>query len=195
MQTQSKYSHVIWDWNGTLFDDVVWCISRMNEMLGKRRMKLLDSILEYRRAFCFPIINYYKNVGFDLEKESFEILAEEYNSLYRSEQTGMCKLNDNAVFMLDVLHKKKITQVLLSATETSNLRSQLSNFNIIHYFDEILGLSNIYAKSKIDIGYNYMTRKNVMHAVMVGDTEHDFEVANALGIDCLLVAIGHQDKR
>ena len=74
----NRYSHVIWDWNGTLLNDIEWCLSIVNRMLANRDLKPLGSVSEYRNVFCFPIIEYYKNVGFDFEKEPFETLAEEY---------------------------------------------------------------------------------------------------------------------
>lgn len=194
MTEQKKYTHIIWDWNGTLFDDVTWCISVINFMLGKRQLKMLSNIAEYQKAFCFPIINYYQNVGFNFTEEPFEKLANEYIELYHVEKSGNCKLHNNALSVLKALQEKHITQVLLSASETGNLVSQMSEFHIEHYFDEILGLSNVYATSKIDIGRDYINRKHVDAAVLVGDTEHDYEVATALGIDCILVSNGHQSK-
>jgi phosphoglycolate phosphatase len=53
------YSHIIWDWNGTLFNDTDWCINVINNMLQKRNLKTLESINAYHKAFCFPIIHYY----------------------------------------------------------------------------------------------------------------------------------------
>jgi len=194
MTGQNKYTHIIWDWNGTLFDDVNWCISVINSMLNKRQIKTLSSVAEYQKAFCFPIINYYRNVGFNFAEEPFEKLANEYISLYHAEKSGNCKLYKNALSVLKTLQDKQITQLLLSASETGNLISQISEFHIQHYFDEILGLSNVYAASKIDIGYDYIIRKQVAGAVLIGDTEHDYEVANALGIDCVLISNGHQSK-
>jgi len=194
MTGQNKYTHIIWDWNGTLFDDVNWCISVINSMLNKRQIKTLSSVAEYQKAFCFPIINYYRNVGFNFAEEPFEKLANEYISLYHAEKNGNCKLYKNALSVLKTLQDKQITQLLLSASETGNLISQMSEFHIQHYFDEILGLSNVYAASKIDIGYDYIIRKQVAGAVLIGDTEHDYEVANALGIDCVLISNGHQSK-
>jgi len=191
---QKTYSHVIWDWNGTLFDDVAWCMSAMNKMLAGRGIKTLDSVAEYHSAFCFPIVNYYKNVGFDFSKESFEELAKEYIELYHSRKSGNCKLYNNAKAVLNTLRDKEITQVILSASEIGNLQSQMSEFDISHYFDEILGISDIYAKSKVNIGLDYISRKAVSRALMVGDTNHDFEVANALGVDCVLIARGHQSR-
>ena len=31
-----KYTHIIWDWNGTLLDDAWLCVDVMNGMLGER---------------------------------------------------------------------------------------------------------------------------------------------------------------
>ena len=192
--TMPKYTHVIWDWNGTLFDDVGWCISVINKMLAKRSIKTLDSAEAYHKVFCFPIIKYYTNIGFDFEKEPFEALAKEFISLYHSEQTGGCKLNSHAEAVLERLRRANISQIILSASETGLLLSQVGGFDIIHYFDALLGLSDIYAKSKIDIGLEYMAGKGIENAVLIGDTEHDYETAKALGADCLLVAVGHQSR-
>ena len=161
MTGQHRYTHIIWDWNGTLFDDVNWCISVINFMLNKRQLKTLDSVEEYQEVFCFPIIKYYQNVGFDFNNESFETLANEYISLYHMEKSGNCRLHKNALPVLKALWDRKIAQVVLSASETSNLLSQMSEFHINHYFEEILGLSNVYAASKIDIGHDYLTRNKI----------------------------------
>ena len=194
MKRKASYSHVIWDWNGTLFNDVGWCVRVMDKMLAERNIRTLDNIEHYHRVFCFPIIDYYKNAGFDFTAQSFEELAEEFISHYHAEKSGGCKLHDNTEHVLKNLHDNKITQVILSASEINNLLLQISEFDISCYFDEILGLSDVYAKSKIDIGLDYISRKNVSNALLIGDTEHDLEVANALGVDCLLISNGHQSK-
>lgn len=194
MKEKQKYSHIIWDWNGTLFNDVVWCIEIINKMLAKRRIKTLQDIFDYHGAFCFPIIQYYKNVGFNFDNEAFEDVAVEYISLYHADKSGNCALFPNAEVVLDFIYKSGIQQIILSASEINNLLSQLSEFDILDYFDEILGLSDIYAKSKIDIGLDYMARKSVKNAILIGDTKHDYEVANALGIDCVLIPNGHQSR-
>ncbi|WP_310603994.1 HAD family hydrolase [Anaerosporobacter sp.] len=194
MEKQKNYSHIIWDWNGTLFDDVDWCIQVVNQMLSKRKIKTLDGILDYHKAFCFPIINYYKNVGFDFSTQSFEELAKEYISIYHSDKTGNCKLHENVEQVLKSVKELGIKQVILSASEKSNLLSQMNDFKICQYFEEILGLSDVYAKSKIDVGLDYISREKVRDVILIGDTEHDYEVAKALNAECIIVANGHQSK-
>ena len=191
---KKKYSHLIWDWNGTLFNDIKWCIEVMNNMLIKRKMTPILDIEAYHRAFCFPITAYYKNIGFDFSKEPFEALAVEFIEAYHENKSGNSKLHIGVESVLAHIAKRGITQVILSASQIDHLLSQLREFDITYYFDAILGLSNVYAKSKVDIGLDYMAKNDVVHALMLGDTVHDYEVARSLGIDCLLFSTGHQSK-
>jgi phosphoglycolate phosphatase len=191
---KKNYTNIIWDWNGTLFDDVNWSIRVINSMLAIKGIKPVNGIADYHNKFCFPIIDYYRNVGFDFEKEPFERLAKEYISLYHANLTGGCKLHDGAESMLKYSKESGIKQIILSASEISNLLDQINEFDIKHYFDEIIGISNIYAKGKIETGLDFMQRNDVKSAVLIGDTAHDYEVAKALGVDCLLIAGGHQSR-
>lgn len=188
-----NYTHVIWDWNGTLLDDLAWCVGIINIMLKKRGIPVLDSVESYHRVFGFPVIDYYKRVGFDFEREPFETLAEEYIDLYYSKDSSAVLFHD-AKEILSELQLKGMHQIVLSASETKNLLSQIKPLGIDMYFDEMLGISDIFATSKINIGKAYIQRTKPGKAVMIGDTMHDKEVADALGIECILVAKGHQSK-
>ena len=190
----NRFSHLIWDWNGTLFDDLDWCIDVINTMLERRELPTLKSRAEYHDAFCFPIIDYYKNVGFDFEKEPFSVLAEEYIRAYHAENSGGCKLHKGAEEALRTINRRGISQTVLSASRSDNLAVQMSSFNISGYFDEVLGIRDIYAASKVGIGREFMSRVRPEHALVVGDSVHDFEVAQAIGADCVLIASGHQSK-
>ncbi|MCL1823032.1 MAG: HAD hydrolase-like protein [Oscillospiraceae bacterium] len=190
----SNYSHIIWDWNGTLCNDTEWCINVINRMLLKRGLKTFKNINEYRNIFCFPVIDYYKKIGFDFEKEPFEELAAEFISLYHSYENNSFKLHNHAEAVLREIHMKGITQIILSASETDNLLHQMSGFDIRQYFDEILGISDIYAVSKTEMGLDYVKRNQLKCGLLIGDTEHDFETAEKLKLDCILIANGHQSR-
>lgn len=190
---QGKYTHVIWDWNGTLLDDVGWCIQVMNIMLSKRNLPVIHDRAAYHLAFGFPVIDYYRRVGFDFAKEPFETLAEEFMNLYHSDNDRF-RLFDGVSEILAAVKKMELRQVILSASKLNNLRLQTNLFDIEHYFDEILGISDIYAGSKIEIGLEYMKLGGINKVVLIGDTVHDHEAAEALGADCVLVAHGHQSK-
>jgi len=191
---RKEYALIIWDWNGTLFNDLHWCMEVMNIMLAKRKLRPIPDIEAYHEVFCFPISDYYKNIGFDFIKDPFENLAAEFVEMYHENKSGNCKLQIHTEDILKSIHQNGITQIILSASKRENLLSQLLEFDINHYFDEILGLTDIYAKNKIEIGLDYMFRNNVKEGLIIGDTVHDYELATALGIDCLLISSGYQSK-
>ena len=184
------YSHILWDFNGTILNDVETGIRSVNTLLARRKLKTLDTIEEYREYFTFPIINYYRKLGFDFDAESFDDIAIEWVAEYLD--------NEKYAFInsgiTDVLKRIEIPQIILSASEKGMLIKQLTDLGIIDYFDEILGLDNLKAGSKIDIAKEWISRVKPTAAVLIGDTVHDYETATAIGIDCILVTGGHQNK-
>ena len=185
---------MFWDWNGTLLNDLDWGIYSINKMLERRELKKLNSVEEYHEVFCFPIIQYYLNVGLDLDKEKFEELAIEYMNIYHGEGSEDIELHTEAEIVLSELDRKNITQVILSASDMKYLYKQLSPFDIEKYFKDILGIHDIYANSKVEIGLDYMQKNNVSSGLMIGDSVHDYEVSKDMGIDCILVSCGHQSR-
>ena len=67
--------HIIWDWNGTLLDDLDVSMDALNSILTKEQLPLVLDKDEYRKYFQFPVIEYYKKVGFDFAKTPFPILS------------------------------------------------------------------------------------------------------------------------
>ena len=60
---------ILWDWNGTLLDDVEVALAAMNEMLARRGLSLLGGREPYRDIFTFPVREYYTAAGLDLSAE------------------------------------------------------------------------------------------------------------------------------
>lgn len=187
--------YILWDWNGTLLDDVRECINSMNIMLGKRDLPLIDRE-HYRDIFTFPVIDYYRKLGFDFDKEPFSELAPEYISLY-AERSHNAGLHKGVVSVLTEVEERGFSQFILSAMEQDELLTQTAKNGIDHYFKEIVGLDNIHAKSKIEQGKKLIEKRSISadRCVMIGDTYHDYEVAVELGCRCILIDNGHQNLR
>ena len=73
-----EYKYIIWDWNGTILDDLQLNLEVENTLLKRRGRKLIRDIEEYHEKFQFPIIKFYESLDFDLENEKFEDIAKEY---------------------------------------------------------------------------------------------------------------------
>ncbi len=184
---------IIWDWNGTLLNDVGTCVEAMNVMLQERNMGSLN-IDKYKKIFTFPVQNYYKLLGFDFEKEPFEDLSVEYINLYK-QFSEKAPLQMGVLEALKYFQSKDYKQIILSASEQVALEYQVRERGIEDYFDSILGLNNIYAKSKLDNAIAYINNSSTdfNQIILVGDTYHDYEVAQAIGAECILIENGHQD--
>ena len=84
-----------------------------------------------------------------------------------------------------------LRQVILSASNLDTLRRQTDERGVTGYFDRLLGLGDIYAKSKVDVGLAYLKENGFdpARAVMIGDSVHDYEVAQALGVPESVIAL------
>jgi phosphoglycolate phosphatase len=189
-----EIKHIIWDWNGTLVDDAQLCVDIMNGIRAKRSLSPI-SLENYRETFDFPVIEYYRRIGFDLEKESFEILSNEFINGYIASRKNV-QLQQGALDALNYFRKRNLPQCMLSATQLETLKQTLDEYGIEHYFKTVLGLEHHYADGKGHLGETWLKKNPIepKHVLFIGDTLHDLDVANTMGINCLLVAKGHHSK-
>ena len=189
-----RYDHVIWDWNGTLFDDVDLVVEIADLMLVRRSLPGIDR-RRYLEIFGFPVRGYYERVGFDLEQESFEKLSLEFIVEY---QKRWCdhQLRSEAYRVIDWLEKRGVTQSVLSASEQVMLETVTAYFRIADRMTALIGTENHHAVSKLEQGLAHIQNLSMPRSriLLVGDTEHDYEVADAIGIDCALVTEGHAPR-
>ena len=186
-----RLRHIIWDWNGTLLDDTQAGVNAINAMLATRGLPQID-IPYYREVFGFPVINFYRTIGFKIERENWDAMAHEFHDLFLADTS--IRLHDDATRALACLQQAGIGQSVLSASEQSILSAMLDTFGVTRYFDGVYGVDNLYGHSKLELGHALVKRLDLPpeSVLMVGDSLHDHEVAEALGVRCLLIAQGHQ---
>ena len=174
-------------------DDIDLGIDSVNHMLQKRGLPTIESVAHYRRIMRFPIIDYYRDLGFDLDNEDYySVLAPEWVALYMAGEES-CGMMAGVVETLQALRERGIPQIMLSASNRDQLLYQLGRLGIEDYFDEILGLDNIFAKSKTKLAEDFMQRNPEAVPLCIGDTDHDAALAKLIGADVLLYTGGHQD--
>ncbi len=188
---QMPYRHVIWDWNGTLLNDVWLCVEVLNDLLARHQLPAINPEA-YREDFGFPVINFYERLGFQLQGDTFHHLSHSYITAYDSRREE-CTLHPQARDVIELLRDHGIRQSVLSAYKQDTLESILERFDLCQYFDHIAGQDNIYAAGKIQRGQELMELigQPPKEVVLIGDTEHDLEVAHAIGVDCILLEHGH----
>ncbi len=165
-----------------------------NEMLRDRGLSEIAGLDRYRELFDFPIKDYYLKIGFDFDKEPYEVLAPIWVDIYNERSKG-ATLVHGVKEALERVKSLGVAQVVFSATEKNMLIRQLSELEVLEYFDEIIGLDNIHAESKLHLAKRWREEHPDARILYVGDTLHDAENAKILGADCLLFTGGHQSKK
>ena len=190
-----RYKHIIWDWNGTLLDDRWLCVEGINQALIKRDLPPISED-RYRKIFTFPVKEYYKKLGFDFDKEPFEVAGDEFVDYYGN-NFYKAKLQKGSRTLLSEIQSKSISQSILSAAMERYLKNWVYAHKLETYFSEIVGIDNQYADGKILEGINLINRLPFKRRdiLMIGDTNHDSDVAEKLNINCILIYHGHVDGK
>ncbi len=188
-----SYKHVIWDWNGTLLDDVNLGHRLLNNFQELKGVKL-SSLEEYRGMFTFPITDFYKKAGLFENMESFRKLADIYIKKY---EAGLekCSLQKDAKEVLEMMNGKGITNSILTASLETMAIKQLKNYEIEKYFLAVTGKRDHYASGKSELIKIHLEKIEYGpdEIVFVGDTLHDKDIAEQIGCSHIIVLNGHQD--
>ena len=85
-------------------------------------------------------------------------------------------------------------QSILSALRQDLLDEQTREYGVDGYFERVCGSDNLHGASKVVRAREFLAELRSRGAdesfVMIGDAVHDKEVADALGIPCVLCAVG-----
>ena len=190
----NKFKHVIWDWNGTLLNDTALSHNIINGVLKSKNLKTL-SMDDYRHIFDFPVKKYYEKAGFNFTQYSFEEVGKQWMDEYEIRK-GETALFEGTKDVLDYISSLGIEQSVLSAYSLDTLIEIINEHGLTKYFKHVTGLDHIYATSKLIIGQELIKKIDIplQNIVLIGDTMHDHEVAGELGIQCILIANGHQSR-
>lgn len=187
-----KYTHIIWDWNGTLLNDIGASLASVNDMLALRGMPPID-IDFYRECIGVPIIKFYEKV-FDMENEDYSVIIKQYNEGYLR-HLDACGLTDGTVEVLDYFADNGVKQAVVSSSNNEQLHMNAKKYGIFDRFEAVLGSADFYAGSKIERAVNYLKNSGEnCRVLVVGDLEHDAEMAEELGADCVLLTSGHENR-
>jgi phosphoglycolate phosphatase len=189
--TRGRFDVVCWDWNGTLLNDVEIARAAMNRVLRNRRLPVIADEDAYRRVFGFPIVEFYSRLG--LDEGSFVQAADQYLALF-AQTVGQASLHREAAATLAAIDALGVEQVLISATPDVVLAEQLAPHAVGTHFSRILGITDVYAASKAHVVESWLrgSGHDPRRVLMVGDTNHDEEIAELLHLEFLRFARGHQ---
>lgn len=188
--------HVVWDWNGTLLNDLDHTLNVLNSVLAPYLEERTIDKATHLEHFQFPISAYYEALGIPMKSEEFQQTAKHFIQLYMSD-IASCPLHQDSKIWLEQVKEAGISQSILSAMDQENLRKLVELKGVTSSMQNIYGIDNQLGDSKMKRGTELL---EVLHCqpdkvLFVGDTDHDHEVATNLGFKVALVTHGHQSEQ
>jgi len=190
---RATYDRLIWDFNGTILDDLMTGIESADELLLRYGLPPMKTVERYYEVFGFPIRDYYQRIGFDFSKTDYSILAHEWVDIYLH-RVKNAPIRDGIMEVVTECKRRGIKQTVLSMTESVMLNEQLRYLGLQDVFDEVCGLDNIYATSKLELASLWRSHHSQERALLIGDTSHDADSATIIGCDCVLLTGGHESR-
>ena len=187
--------YVLWDWNGTLLDDTQAALDTLNAMLAKRGVRPIAMDF-YRDNFAFPCRPFYEQIGMPVSDAEWDALAREYHEIYSRQPV---RLNGETLAALERVKAAGVRQSIISALRQDLLDAVTKAYGVAPYMECVYGTDNLDGASKLDRALELMTKlvstaaegdRFLSNVVMIGDALHDKEVADALGVRCVLCGQG-----
>lgn len=181
--------HLVWDWNGTLLDDLPLVVTATNAAFASIGGPIVSAD-DHRRDFRRPISDYYGSVlGRPITDGEFVALDRAFHQAYRG-GVATCELTVDA---LAAMARWAGTQSLLSMWFHNELVPTVERYGLTSHFARIDGL-------RATVGGGFKSEHLVSHlaelgvegtdVVMIGDSIDDADAAASVGARCILYTGG-----
>jgi len=190
--TLARVKHLVWDWNGTLLNDLALVVAATNVALSSAGGQPVTED-EHRRDFRRPIIDYYGSLlGRAVDQTEFAQMDTIFHDEYR---IGLlqAELADDA---RDAIATWTGTQSLLSMWFHHELVPTVDRFGLTPHFARVDGLRS-------ETGGGFKAGHLAAHlealgiegaeTVLIGDSVDDAHAADSVGARCVLYGGGFTD--
>ena len=189
------FKQIIWDWNGTILDDTDLNHESTCVVLEKHGLPPI-TLDYYRNNLRFPLTPFYEKLGLMNETRDFAEIAEDFYAHYCKKFIADISLHENVLDIIKRGADLNLEQTILSARSHDSLLEEVEHFTLSQYFSKVQGsIKGEEHKGKLDYANRVLSDHDPKEVVMIGDTIHDYEIADALGINSVLIAQGVNSRK
>jgi phosphoglycolate phosphatase-like HAD superfamily hydrolase len=185
-------THLVWDWNGTLLNDLHLVVTATNAAFASVAGPAVTPE-EHRRNFRRPIAEYYATVlGRAVDTDEFGVLDGIFHDAYRDGLTSVALAEDAA----DAMRDWGADQSLLSMWFHSELVPTIERYGLTAHFRRVAGLPGTIGG---DLKATYLARHlaelgvDGTDTVLIGDSLDDADAAHSVGGAVVLYTGGFTD--
>ncbi|GIU92570.1 MAG: phosphatase [Acidimicrobiia bacterium] len=184
--------HVVWDWNGTLVDDLGLVVEAVNGGLGRFGLGPIGPD-DYRRHYARPVRTFYERLfGRAVTDEEWSQLDAAFHEGYRR-RLHRLRLRTEAPEALKEAARRGYTQSVLSMFLHDELVELVERLAIASFFLRVDGAPDSgRGEAKASYLEAHLARLGVpaREVLVVGDSLDDADAAAAVGTRCVLLADG-----
>jgi phosphoglycolate phosphatase-like HAD superfamily hydrolase len=188
-------THLVWDWNGTLLDDLTLVVSSTNSAFEAVGGRLVDSD-EHRSRFRRPVAEFYAEIlERAVDDEEFGRLDRIFHEAYRLGLTSMSLAAD----ALAAIKSWPGSQSLLSMWFHNELVPAVETYGLSGVFTRVDGLRTEvggHLKAGHLAAHLEAQRVSGVGTVLIGDSLDDAAAADSVGAGVVLYTGGftHPDR-
>jgi phosphoglycolate phosphatase-like HAD superfamily hydrolase len=185
-------THIVWDWNGTLFHDLDAVVGATNEIFRPYGIGPFDAD-RFREVYTRPIwVLYERMLGRTLRDGEWEELDQGFHDHYHRLMLA-CRLADGALSSLRAWEETGRTQSLLSMWGHDRLVPKVGEFGIARHFTRVDGLRATAPggpKAEHMVAHLLALGVDPETVVVIGDSVDDALAAQHVGARAVLYSGG-----
>lgn len=184
------YQHIIWDFDGTLFDTYPVMASVFHEMLKEQGFRESpDEILSYMKiSMTYAFQQYEKKYKLS------NTFLEQYVKRRRKMELNQCKPYDGVNDICKKLQAEGKKNYLYTHRGASAIKL-MKDYDLEKYFEDFVTSQNDFERKPSPEAINYLVDKHKMNkeeAIMIGDREVDILAGKNAGIHACFFAEGNE---
>jgi phosphoglycolate phosphatase-like HAD superfamily hydrolase len=179
--------HVVWDWNGTLLDDLDQIVAAVNVTLGERGKPPI-SVSQYGAHYQRPVQRFWESIlDRSVSDTEWQEVDESFHRAYR-DLLPTIALAPDARDALEAVKEAGHTQSLLSMLIHDDLVAMAAEFDIARFMTHVDGLRGVRGARKQDSLLQHLRKLEMSgeHVLMIGDAIDDADAAKATGTMCVM---------
>jgi phosphoglycolate phosphatase-like HAD superfamily hydrolase len=192
--------HVVWDWNGTLLDDLPVVVGAVNVLLEQRDLRPITAD-DYTRQYTRPVRTFYERLfGRDVDDAEWAEVDDVFHAAYADTVAVDAKLMAGARDVLRGIDESHRTQSLLSMYRHTDLLPLLDHFGLDDHFEVVQGLVGEGGGRKLPHLERHLAEMVHLHGddpsrvLVIGDAIDDALAAQHLGARAVLLASGSHPR-
>ncbi|MFD9484918.1 HAD family hydrolase [Streptomyces sp. NPDC059991] len=195
-----RTTHLVWDWNGTLLDDIATVIEATNAAFAELGLGPI-TLERYRELYCVPIPRFYERLMGRLPTEAEWLVMDEAFHKHYWLRADACALTVGAAELLAARRAAGRSQSLLSMAPHEHLVPIVRRHGITEHFLRVDGRTGPSHGSKAEHMVRHLTLLREAgegispdRIVVIGDAVDDAVAAAHVGARAVLFTGGSHSR-